>query len=131
MTSLTSAATPTEVNELVEAFGFQTTSTNTSDRTVQLTFNDGGNTGSGGAKSASVSQTVQIGQVIDGQLWIGGNGIPTDDNRIESINSDGTDATVQYVQTSLPTIDQSKGNFGFELGFTRYRGRSLVRARPR
>jgi hypothetical protein len=58
--SLNSAATPTEVDKLVEAFGFETTSSNTSDRSVQFTFNDGSNTGSGGALSDSVTQTVHV-----------------------------------------------------------------------
>ena len=50
---------PAEVDALVEAFGFQATGV-AADRTVSLTFNDGGNTGTGGALSDTVTQTVHV-----------------------------------------------------------------------
>jgi hypothetical protein len=45
VTALTSDATPTEINKLLEAFGFSTTSALTNDRSITYTFHDGGNVG--------------------------------------------------------------------------------------
>ena len=59
VTALTSFATPTEVNSLVEAFGFTATGT-AGDRSVKLTFNDGGNVGGGAGLTDSVTQTVHV-----------------------------------------------------------------------
>jgi hypothetical protein len=67
VSSLTAAATPAEVDKLLVAFGYQSTSDDpgSGDRTVTETFNDGGNTGSGGAKSDSITQTVHVTAVND------------------------------------------------------------------
>src|SRR5262249_36086887 len=62
ITGLTTFATPTVVNQLVESFGFDSTSDNpgTGDRVVRFTFNDGGHTGTPGALSDFVDQTVHV-----------------------------------------------------------------------
>ena len=67
MSALTTAATPGVVNQLIASFGYQSSSDNpgAGDRTVTETFNDGGNTGSGGALSDSVTQTVHVTPVND------------------------------------------------------------------
>jgi hypothetical protein len=67
ISALTSAATPSVVDALIQAFGFDSTSDNpgAGDRTVTLTFNDGGNTGSGGALTDAVTQTVHVTPVND------------------------------------------------------------------
>jgi len=55
------------VNQLVQAFAFQTPSDNpsTATRTVTFTFNDGGNTGTGGTLTDGVTQTVTVTAVND------------------------------------------------------------------
>jgi len=64
---LNSAATPSTVDALLASFGFDSTSDNptNADRTVTLTFNDGGNTGSGGAKTDAITQIVHVTPVND------------------------------------------------------------------
>jgi hypothetical protein len=57
--SLTSFATPAEVNALVEAFGFKTSSGG-GDRSLKLTFNDGGNVGGGPGLTDTVTQIVHV-----------------------------------------------------------------------
>jgi VCBS repeat-containing protein len=66
VTNLTAFATPSVVNSLVEAFGFHSTSEDpgSGDRTVRVTFDDGGNTG-GGALTDFVTQTVHVTPVND------------------------------------------------------------------
>ena len=66
VTNLTAFATPSVVNSLVEAFGFHSTSEDPGggDRTVKVTFDDGGNTG-GGALTDFVTQTVHVTPVND------------------------------------------------------------------
>ncbi len=63
---LTAIATPTVVNLLARAFGFQNTTETPAagPRTVTFTFHDGGNTG-GGDLSNSVTQTVNVTAVND------------------------------------------------------------------
>jgi hypothetical protein len=67
ISSLTTAATPAVVDALIESFGFDSTSEDpgNGDRTVTLTFNDGGNTGSGVALTDSVTQIVHVTPVND------------------------------------------------------------------
>ena len=69
VTGLTVAATPTVVNELAHAFGFQNSSDNPTtapDRTVTFTFNDGGHTGGGALSNAIVvTQAVHVIAVND------------------------------------------------------------------
>ncbi len=69
VTGLTVAATPTVVNELAHAFGFQNSSDNPTtapDRTVTFTFNDGGHTGGGALSNAVVvTQAVHVIAVND------------------------------------------------------------------
>ena len=67
VSALTANATPSVVDALIQSFGFDSTSDNpgSGDRTVTLTFNDGGNTGSGGALTDAVTQTVQVTPVND------------------------------------------------------------------
>ncbi len=67
ISSLTTAATPSVVDALVQSFGFDSTSDDptNADRTVTLTFNDGGNTGSGGGLTDTVTQTVNVTAVND------------------------------------------------------------------
>jgi hypothetical protein len=67
VSALTALATPTVVNQLTQAFGFQNTTDDpgAGDRTITETFNDGGNTGSGGAKTDSVTQIVHVTPVND------------------------------------------------------------------
>jgi Ca2+-binding RTX toxin-like protein len=67
ISSLTAAATPSVVSALLKAFGFDSTSDDpgAGARTVTLTFNDGGNTGSGGVKTDAVTQTVNVTPVND------------------------------------------------------------------
>ena len=66
VSSLTANATPSVVDALLKAFGFDSTSDNPGggDRTVTLTFNDGGNTGGGGLTDA-VTQIVHVTAVND------------------------------------------------------------------
>jgi hypothetical protein len=57
----------------VQAFGFQSSSENPSgDRLFQLTFHDGGNTGSDGNLSDSVTQTVHVTAVNDAPVALNG-----------------------------------------------------------
>ena len=67
VSALTTAATPGVVNQLIASFGYQSSSDNpgAGDRTVTETFNDGGNTGSGGPLSDSVTQIVHVTPVND------------------------------------------------------------------
>jgi hypothetical protein len=67
VSALTANATPSVVDALIKSFGFDSTSDNpgAGDRTVTLTFNDGGNTGSGGALTDAVTQTVHVTPVND------------------------------------------------------------------
>src|SRR6185295_17194076 len=71
VSALTAFATPAVVDALAEAFGYRSTSENptatSATRTVDFTFNDGGNTGSGGALDnvTTVSQTINITAVDD------------------------------------------------------------------
>ena len=67
-----SFATPTVVNDLVEAFGFQSSSENpsTTARTVSFTFNDGGNTGSAALDSNVVTKTVNVTAINDAPVNI-------------------------------------------------------------
>jgi hypothetical protein len=67
VSALTSAATPSVVDALIQSFGFDSTSDNpgAGDRTITLTFNDGGNTGSGGALTDAVTQTEHVTPVND------------------------------------------------------------------
>jgi 6-phosphogluconolactonase (cycloisomerase 2 family) len=67
ISALTSAATPSVVDALIQSFGFDSTSDNpgAGDRTITLTFNDGGNTGSGGALTDAVTQTEHVTPVND------------------------------------------------------------------
>ena len=64
VSAFTAAATPTVVNELAHAFGFQNTSDNpvaSPDRTVTFTFNDGAHTGAGALNNAVVvTQAVHV-----------------------------------------------------------------------
>ena len=76
VTALTAVATPTVVSALTEAFGYESTSDDpsTADRTVNFTFNDGGNTGSGVALDSNVvHQVVQVTAVNDAPV----NTVPT------------------------------------------------------
>ena len=71
VTGFTADATPTVVNELAHAFGFQNSSDNPAaapDRTVTFTFQDGGHTGGtapGFSNVAVVTQNVQVIAVND------------------------------------------------------------------
>jgi 6-phosphogluconolactonase (cycloisomerase 2 family) len=67
ISALTAAATPAVVDALLKSFGYDSTSDNpgAGDRTITLTFNDGGNTGSGGALTDAVTQTVHVTPVND------------------------------------------------------------------
>lgn len=67
VTNLTAIATPAVVNLLTHAFSFQNTSEapTAGSRTVTFAFHDGGNTGSGGDLSNSVTQTVNVVAVND------------------------------------------------------------------
>src|SRR5690606_36836275 len=46
--------------KLLHNLGFSTSSNNTADRHVDVTFNDGGNSGAGGAKTDTTTVTVNI-----------------------------------------------------------------------
>ena len=67
VSGLTAFATPAVVNQLVEAFGYQNSLDNfdTTSRHVDLTFNDGGNTGGGALASNTLTQTVTLTAVND------------------------------------------------------------------
>src|SRR5262249_61442536 len=67
ISALTAAATPSVVDALVKSFGYDSTSDDPGNlaRTITLTFNDGGNTGSGGALTDAVTQTVNVTPVND------------------------------------------------------------------
>ncbi|TMJ01411.1 MAG: hypothetical protein E6G97_16135 [Alphaproteobacteria bacterium] len=111
ITGLTAAATPSEVSKLLEAFGFDTTSASTGDRTVTFTFHDGGNVG-GGAPGASdaVTQTVHVTQPVTGQLYYRINNGP--DDQVGAIHADGSGHTTVYStgtnETSI-AIDPAAG----------------------
>ncbi|MDP1584286.1 MAG: cadherin domain-containing protein [Bradyrhizobium sp.] len=67
VTNLTAIATPAVVNLLARAFGLQNTAETPASgpRSVTFAFHDGGNTGSGGELSNSVTQTVNVTAVND------------------------------------------------------------------
>jgi VCBS repeat-containing protein len=74
VTNLTTDATPTVVNALVKAFAFQSSSENpvTTDRVIDFTFNDGGNTGAGSGVSNTLHQTVHVAAVNDAPVAANG-----------------------------------------------------------
>ena len=88
--TLTNLATATVVNQLVEAFGFETTSTNTADRSVTFTFSDGGNTGTGGALSDPVTQTVHVATPASEQIYFRINQGQFGEIQLGDINNNGT-----------------------------------------
>ncbi|WP_246785212.1 DUF4347 domain-containing protein [Bradyrhizobium sp. S69] len=103
-----SAVTPTVANELVQAFGFEATGTpaDTADaRTVQLTFNDGGNTGTGGPLSDSVSQTVDV-------------AAPAANTPVLTVNETTAAATEQGAAVTLLSSDTITDSLGTLVGAT-------------
>jgi VCBS repeat-containing protein len=102
VTNLTSSATPTVVNALSEAFGYESSShdPSTTDRTVHFTFNDGGNTGSGGALDSNiVSQTVHVAAVNDAPV----NTVPT------GLLSVATGGTLAIAGLAVSDVDGEAG----------------------
>jgi trimeric autotransporter adhesin len=103
-----SAVTTTVANELVQAFGFEATGTpaDTADaRTVQLTFNDGGNTGTGGPLSDSVSQTVDV-------------AAPAANTPVLTVNETTKAATEQGAAVTLLSSDTITDSLGTLVGAT-------------
>lgn len=99
VTDLTAVATPTVVNLLAKAFGFQNTSESpaTASRSVTFTFHDGGNTGSGGGLSNSVIQTVNVTAVNDAPV----NTVPS--------GTQLTDTATDIAITGLSVSDVDSG----------------------
>ena len=81
VTNLTTGATPTVVNALVKAFGYQSSSEDpvAGSRTIQFTFNDGGHTGAGSGVSNVVSQTINVTAVNDAPVALNGTASVTED----------------------------------------------------
>jgi VCBS repeat-containing protein len=73
--TLNTSATPAVVNRLATAFGFRNSTDNPGAtlRTVELTFNDGGNVGTGSHPNVSVTQDINVTPVADAPVVTAGN----------------------------------------------------------
>jgi hypothetical protein len=112
ISALTSAATPSVVDALIQAFGFDSTSDNpgAGDRTVTLTFNDGGNTGSGGALTDAVTQTVHVTPVNDAPV---STITPTSYSATEQVN-----LSLKNNGLAVSDVDGNSGNETVTLSVT-------------
>ena len=110
LTNLTSAATPSVVDALVQAFGFETSSTSTADRTVSFTFKDGGNTGgSAPGLQDAVTETVHLTTPPSEQIYFRINMGQFNEIQLGDINNDGTGRNTIYFGGGN-TTGTSQGN---------------------
>jgi hypothetical protein len=110
VTGLTAEATLARLNDLADDFTFFIFGDNPTpgDRTVTLTFNDGGNSGSDAAKQASVTQTLKV--------------VAVNDTPAMDLNGagGGTSSTLAYTENAAATSiapaatvsDTDSANFG-------------------
>src|SRR6185295_5090700 len=106
VTNLTAFATAAVVNQLTGAFGYRNTldSFDTTSRTVNFTFDDGGNTGGGALPSNTIAQTINLTALNDAPV----NLVPAAGQTVAS------NATLTFQsgtnEISISDVDAAGGN---------------------
>jgi VCBS repeat-containing protein len=113
VTSLTTLATPSVVNSLLEAFSFRSVSENpTGPRTIEFTFDDGGHSGTGlggVSTSAAVTQTVTITPVNDAPVAANGTLAVLEDSGANSGQAVATDVDNTQLQLTYVLVGANGG----------------------
>jgi VCBS repeat-containing protein len=117
VTGLTTFATPTVVNQLLGAFGYDSTSDDptfaSATRDVEFTFNDGGNTGGAALASNTLTQTIDITAVNDAPV----NHVPVA-AQITPTDTDITFSPFNVVDNGISVSDVDAGTATVSLTVT-------------